>query len=543
MYKVIVLFLTAWLSVTVGEDNSDLFELNIVHFNDFHAHFDQVSPNGGPCESGETCIGGFARLFTAVKEAVEAEPDSLVLNGGDTFQGTIWYNFLRWDVSQHFMNMLPHDAHVLGNHEFDHDIDGLVPYLKALNAPMLAANVNSTLEPRMQGLYQNHTIVVRQGRRIGIIGVLLKDFSAPIGNIIMEDEVTAVNREAAILTAQGVDIIIVLSHCGYDSDQRMAARVVPEVDIIVGAHSHSLLYNGEAPSGDNAIGAYPTVVTQSSGHRIPIVQASCYTRYLGNIKFYIDSAGVVQSWSGLPIFLGTTIVRDPTIEALLEPWRQQVDAVGKEVLGRSRVSLNRSWCTQRECNMGSWAADGFLHQLMPRAAPGSWGYAHVCLINAGGLRVQINPGNVTTGSLLMAMPFENMVQVYSLRGEHLLEALEFSVGTYQEPGSGFRSQRMLQVAGLRMTVNASAPVNARITETLIRCIDCDVPRYEPLQPDRVYRVVSQDYIGDGGGGFTMLSEHRQDMEYIELDYVMLQDYMRQQGTVMQDLDGRIKIVY
>lgn len=79
----------------------------------FFLSFDQIALSGGPCNPSEgDCIGGFSRLYTAIMEVLQAEPDSLVLNAGDTFQGTVWYNFLRWNVSQHFMNMLPHDAHV-----------------------------------------------------------------------------------------------------------------------------------------------------------------------------------------------------------------------------------------------------------------------------------------------------------------------------------------------------------------------------------------------------------------------------------------------
>ncbi|KAJ0173095.1 hypothetical protein K1T71_011271 [Dendrolimus kikuchii] len=539
--SVVILALLGAAAAQTSEE--DLFELNVIHYNDFHAHFDEVSPQGTVCVPEEApCIGGFARLYTAIHEALEVEPHSLLLNGGDTFQGTIWYNFLRWNVSQHFMNRLPHDAHVLGNHEFDHGVDGLVPYLERLNAPMLGANVNTTFEPTMTPYIQNHIVVTRHGRRIGIIGVLLQMFSAPIGQVIMEDELEAINREAAILTAQGVDIIIVLSHVGFDSDVRLAGRVSSDVDIIVGGHSHTLLYNGETPNGDFAAGEYPTVVTQSNGHQIPIVQASCYTRYLGNIKFFINTEGKVVRWEGIPIYLGSSIVQDPGIMEELEPWRQEVDAVGKEVLGRSLVTLNRSWCRTRECNLGSWACDGFLDQVMSRATGGNWHHAHVCLINAGGLRAQVNPGDVTTEGLLMAIPFENYLQVYDLKGEHLLEALEFSVGVTQTTPGDFYSGRMVQIGGMRNIYNASAPAGSRVTAT-IRCIDCDVPRYLPLDPETTYRVVTQNYIGDGGGGFTMLSENRWNLVNLEIDYVMLQRFMRAQGTVVQDLDGRIQIVY
>ncbi|XP_013184145.2 apyrase [Amyelois transitella] len=530
-----------FVALVLAENEDGLFELNIVHYNDFHAHFDEVSPTGAICNPGEACIGGFARLYTAVNEALEAEPDSVLLNGGDTFQGTIWYNFLRWNVTQHFMNLMPHDAHVLGNHEFDHGIQGLLPYLETLNSTMLGANVNTTFEPDMTPYIKNHVVVTRRGRRIGIIGVLLRVFSAPIGRVIMEDEVEAINREAAILTEQGVDIIIVLSHVGYNTELSIAERVSSTVDIIVGAHSHTLLYTGEPPSGDTAIGEYPTVVTQANGHRIPVVQASCYTRYLGIIKLFIDADGIVQRWEGQPVFLGTSIVQDPFILEELEPWRERVDSEGKEVLGTTLARLARG-CYSAECVLGSWACDGFLEEMMSRAEGSRWNDIHVCMINAGGLRNQIEPGNVTTEGLLMAMPFENFIQVYDLKGEYLLEALEFSVGVAQTPGS-FYSGRMLQIGGMRVVYNASLPVGSRVTSLGIRCIDCDVPRYLPIDTSATYRVVTQNYIGDGGGGYTMLSENRENMLNLEVDYVYLQQYMRRQRTVIKDLDGRIQIVF
>ncbi|VVC88796.1 unnamed protein product [Leptidea sinapis] len=302
----------AWLVLVIGivlAQNDDLFELNIIHYNDFHAHFDEISVSGGTCNPDtEDCIGGISRLYTAIRQVLEAEPDSLVLNGGDTFQGTVWYNFLRWNVTQYFMNILPkHDAHVLGNHEFDHGVEGLVPYLQHLQAPMLGANVNATLEPELAPLIQNHITVTRNNRTIGIIGILLRTFSAPIGRVIMEDELEAVNREAAILAEQNVDIIIVLSH-------------------------------------------------------ILVVQASCYTRYLGNIKLYFNDQGKIEHWEGQPIYLGTSIVKDPRIEELLNPWRDILYPISREVLGRSLALLNRSWCFRGECNLGSWVCDAFLEQ-------------------------------------------------------------------------------------------------------------------------------------------------------------------------------------
>ncbi|XP_045503273.1 apyrase-like isoform X1 [Colias croceus] len=529
----------------VFAQTEDLFKLNIIHYNDFHAHFDEVTASSGSSciNPDDECIGGFSRLYTGIRQALEAEPDSLVLNGGDTFQGTVWYNFMRWNVTQHFMNLLPkHDAHVLGNHEFDHGIEGLLPYLYHLDAVMLGANVNTTFEPELGQYIKNHVIVERNNRKIGIIGILLRTFSADIGRVIMEDELEAVNREAAILTEQGVDIIIVLSHVGYDSDQRLAANMSPDVDIIVGAHSHTLLFTGEAPDGTPA-GDYPTVVTQSNGHRILIVQASCYTRYLGDITLYFDNQGKIVSWDGHPIYLGTSIIKDARMEELLDEWRAELYPISREVLGRSLSLLNRARCFRGECNLGSWVCEAFLEQMISKASGDNWNYAHLCMINAGGVRVAIEAGNITTEALLMAVPFENKVQVYDLKGKYILEAIEFALGVQQTNPTSFYSSRMLQVAGMRNVYNASAPIGSRIVSASVRCIDCGVPRYSPLDPHATYRVLTQDYIGDGGGGYSMLSQNRENLQIYDTDYKILQDNMRKNKIIFQDLDGRIQIVY
>ncbi|CAK1541648.1 unnamed protein product [Leptosia nina] len=537
------IFLLMAIPYVVGQ-NEELYKLNIIHYNDFHAHFDEISQSGGTCMPDENnCIGGLSRLYTGIKEALEVERDSLLLNGGDTFQGTVWYNFMRWNVSQHFMNLLPkHDAHVLGNHEFDHGIEGLLPYLERLEAPMLGANVNTTFEPEMAKYVQNHVVVERNNRKIGIIGVLLTKFTADIGQLIIEDELEAINREAAILAEQNIDIIIVLSHMGYFTDQELAARMSTDVDIIVGAHTHTLLYTGSAPFGTPG-GKYPTVVKQDNGHQILIVQASSYTRYLGNIKLFFDTEGKIISWEGQPVYLGTSIVKDTRMEDLLDSWRAELYPQSREVLGRSLVPLRRNSCYGGECNLGSWVCDAFLEQMLSRASGNKWNYAHLCLLGSGGLRANINPGDVTTEGLLMALPFENKLQSFDVKGKFLLEALEHSVSAAQDDPTDFYAYRMLQIGGMRNVINATAPSGSRIISSSVRCTECEVPRYSPVEPEATYTVITQNYLGNGGGGFSMLTDNRQNIQEFEIDYVALQQHMRKTQIFLQDLDGRIQVVY
>ena len=96
----------------VSSNQRELFELSIIHINDFHAHFEQTDPSSGTCLEGQeaSCVGGIARIATTVKKLVKERPNAVFLNAGDNFQGTLWYTKFKWNVTAYFLNMLPHDA-------------------------------------------------------------------------------------------------------------------------------------------------------------------------------------------------------------------------------------------------------------------------------------------------------------------------------------------------------------------------------------------------------------------------------------------------
>ncbi|CAH0402434.1 unnamed protein product [Chilo suppressalis] len=533
------LFFCVYLLAIVRSEG-DGFELNILHYNDFHARFEETSLSGGICDrtSEDPCIGGFARLATVVRQAMTREPHSLLLNGGDSFQGTIWYNILRWNVTQEFMNMLPHDAHVLGNHEFDNGIEGAVPYIKALNSTVVTANIIDDDEPSIQGTYKSSTIVERNGTQIGIIGVIIASTNelASTGKLRFTDEIQAVKTEAEKLNNQGVKIIIVLSHCGLDIDREIALHGGPYIDIIVGGHSHTLLFNGEPPetSAFQPRGPYPVVVRQGE-KPVLIVQAAAHTIYLGEIKLYFDDDGNLLDWYGHPHYIGSEIEQAPDVLAKIQEYLPLIEEAANAEVGTSLVFMDRS-CACKECNLGSFLCDAFMHSVMNRSEGNNWHYAHFCIMNQGGIRAAITPGRVSYAELLVSLPFENKVETFDLRGDHIMEMLEYSVANVPYAGA-----RMLQVSGLRSVFDGSRPVNERVINVAVRCIECDVPRYEPLQLDKYYRIVSQSFIGSGGDGFSMISNNRRNVTDIGLDYEVVMDYFARQSPVFIDVDGRIQI--
>lgn len=133
---------------------------------------------------------------------------------------------------------------------------------------------------------------------------------APTGKLRFLDEGQSVRTEAAALKAQGVDIIIVLSHSGLAVDKIIARDGGPNIDVIVGGHSHTFMFTGDDPPGGMLpIDEYPAIVESADdGHKVLIVQAAAFTKLVGDLTVYFDAAGNVVRWEGSPIYLDESVI-------------------------------------------------------------------------------------------------------------------------------------------------------------------------------------------------------------------------------------------
>lgn len=169
----------------------------------------------------------------------------------------------------------------LGNHEFDSTPAGLEPFVNSLKCPIVAANLNFSLEPSLKKV-QKSVILTKSGVQIGVIGYLTPEttkISSP-GNTIFYDEVSSIVAESERLHAQGVKIILALGHSGYLMDKKIA-KEVPLIDAVIGGHTNTFLWNGPKPDNEEVEDPYPKMITQDSGKQVPVVQAYAYTKYLG----------------------------------------------------------------------------------------------------------------------------------------------------------------------------------------------------------------------------------------------------------------------
>ncbi len=229
------------LCVVFAAFQLDAQELTILHFNDTHSHID-------PQRSGDyKGMGGVIEIAAYIDEvrAEEGKRNVLLLHAGDIGQGTSYFTEMGGDIEIDVMNAMKFDVTCLGNHEFDNGTAELARRLKNLKADVVCANYDFT-GSALEGLVEPFTIVRKAGQKIGIIGLLTDIMKVVDKDIARElsyqDPVGVVNRYAEYLKDEkNCDLVICLSHLGYDEDKVLASQV-RNVDLIVGGHSHTQLH-------------------------------------------------------------------------------------------------------------------------------------------------------------------------------------------------------------------------------------------------------------------------------------------------------------
>ncbi|ALC41074.1 CG30103, partial [Drosophila busckii] len=534
------------LNVAVG------FKFSIVHTNDMHARYDPIKSANAKCGKGEDekgqCFGGFARVATAVERA-RAKGQVIYLDAGDTFQGTPWYSIYKGELAAELLNMLNPDAVALGNHEFDDGVEGLLPFIQKVKFPVVCANIDLRKVPQMQKLKNlvKSTVINKWGEKIGIIGYLTPETKTMVtpNDVEYEEEITAINAEAKKLNYSGVDIIIALGHSGYDMDMEIA-KSCPQVDVVVGGHSHTFLYKGDPPSTEKAAGLYPTVVTRSNGRQVPVVQAYAYTKYLGRIDLEFDKSGHLTSFDGNPQLLDSSVPHNPEIKKLLDAKRKPIDELDKQVVGTTKTTLDGDWkrCRKEECTMGNVIADAFVYARVLEDFGGIyWTDAAVAFINAGGIRASINKtsdGSISAADIHAVMLFGNKLQVTEILGLQLLQSLEHAAtvrGFYQNSG-GF-----LQMSGVRVTLDYNKPKKKRVTSVEVLCSACDPPEFRQLEKQKSYKVIVSNYNLEGGDGHNFKDPDKPKVSTMQLtDRDALIQYFQQHKVVFPALEGRITVI-
>ena len=505
--------------------------LTILHTNDLHSRVEPINRYDSNCSAKDgaagKCFGGYARLATAIR-AVRAEaPDALLVDGGDQFQGSLFYTRYKGKVAAEMMNTLGYDAMTVGNHEFDDGPEVLRGFMDAVRFPVLMSNADVTSEPALADVMMPSTVIRRGGYRYGLIGLTPLDtpeISSPGKKIRFIDPAGAVRREIERFAGQGIDRIIVLSHSGYGVDRRIAATV-GGIDVIVGGHTNTFLSN----TSDRASGPYPTWVTGPDGGRTAIVQAYAYGKYLGRLDVHFDDQGAITEATGEPLLMDNTVPEDDALKARIAALAAPLVELRSRVVAEAAAPVDGSpeHCRTRECEMGNLVADALLARMRPSGA-------EIAITNGGGLRASIDQGPITMGEVLTVLPFQNLLARFTLTGADIVATLESGVSQVEE-GRG----RFPQVAGLRYSYTLSVgPEEGRVR-------DVEVMRdgqWAPIDPGRTYGVVSNNFLRGGGDGYKVFAKNARDAYDFGPDMAdVVAEYLAAHSPYTPVLEGRVTV--
>lgn len=524
---------TALAAAAIGMSTSLSFAdytLNILHINDWHSRIESNNKYESTCSAEEEtkgeCFGGAARLVTAIaaeRKKLEGQ-NVLLLNGGDNFQGSLFYTTYKGKAEAEFLNEMKFDAMTVGNHEFDDGEDALAPFLDVVKFPVLSANVKASAAAKVGDRIKPSVVVELGGQKIGIVGAVTNDtpeLATPGPNITIEDDIKTITAEVEKLRGQGVNKIIALTHVGYPRDKEMIAKI-PGVDVVVGGHSHSLLSNTDP----KAEGPYPTMIDNPDGYKVPVTQAASYSKLLGEFKVVFDDNGVVKEASGNPIPLDKSVTPDPQVLARIKELGAPIEELKAKQVGETSAAIDgsRENCRARECAMGNLVSDAVLDRVKDQGV-------QIAFTNGGGLRASIDQGKVSMGEVLTVLPFQNTIATFQLSGAGVKEALENGASQVEE-GAG----RFAQVAGLRYSFDRSAPAQSRIKSVEVM----ENGNWVPLDPNKDYLVAANNYTRQGGDGYKVFAEKGKNAyDYGPGLEQTVADYLGAHNPYTPKIEGRI----
>lgn len=510
------------------------YELSVMHTNDTHAAL-KYAPNRA----------------TAVKQVRAENPDALLIDAGDVFSGSLYFNEFKGQADLKLMNYMKYDLMVPGNHEFDLGTEQghkeLSNFVRYANFPFVSSNVDYSGDQYMKNLYRDETtekayngrlyegvIKVVDGKKVGFFGLTTEETAsiASPGPIQFQNYIAEAKKAVAAFEAMGVNQIVAVSHLGYNDNPNvdndlLLAENVDGIDVIIGGHTHSRL---------NA----PVVISEGKTEPTVIVQAFQYSEFLGTLDVEFDKDGKIVSHAGKLIDV-KVLEPDARAISLLAPFKEDVDKISLEPIGvtlkaeltnpRDEGDITAPSVRKQETALGNLIADGMLAKAKEYDAN-----VIAAVQNAGGIRAGIDEGPVTTGEVITVLPFGNTLAVMELTGAELLAALERSVSVYPRESGGF-----LQVSGLKVEFDSSKPANERIVSVTYNNGTADVA----IEASGSYKIATNFYTAQGGDNYAEFEAAFKDGRVTDLglsDWENLRDHMLSLGEITPTVEDRIKDV-
>ena len=263
-------------------ETSDLKKITILHTNDVHSHIEPFSSEHSEFPNQ----GGFERRSTLVNSIRKNNPNTLLFDAGDIFQGTPYFNFFNGELEIKLMSLLKYDAVTIGNHDFDNGITGLYEQMPKASFDFLISNYDFS-NTVLDGKTKNYKIYNKSGIKIGVFGLGIELEGLVTKELYKETKYLdpiEISRDISdkLKFEENCDLIICLSHLGYKYNnlpERVCdynlAKKSNHIDLIIGGHTHTFMEK-------------PVVLKNEKGNDVIINQVGCFGLYLGKIDFFFD---------------------------------------------------------------------------------------------------------------------------------------------------------------------------------------------------------------------------------------------------------------
>jgi 5'-nucleotidase len=499
--------------------------ITLVHVNDTHSYLDAYGPKDAYLDG---TLGGMAKAASVIAAARAHEPNVLLLHAGDVFQGDLFFNAYFGIPEFQLMKQLGFDAMAVGNHEFAFG-PGVLAYALATafgdeTLPLLSANLDMSGYPPLETWIKSSTMKTIDGVTIGIFGMTQPDdvLSMPDPVVILgaypntEVLLGIAGLQAAQLRGAGADVVICLSHLGFAYDQAMAANI-PGIDIIVGGHDHSVF-------------TQPVVVTNPDGKPTLILQAGSHYRYVGELRFSLNSGAVkVQDYTLVEV--DKKVPPLPEVQGVVDDLKlgimAQYDDVYGTVLARATRDLEvgtNPKQPRRDSPMGNLITDALREKTDTDIA-----------LTANGVITQ----GIFRGPIVGADVFRTVsygydeatglgfkIATFDITGAELVKALETTLAYL-----GVNEDFLLQVSGMSFAYDAAKPVGSRVVLPSV-CI-----HGQPLDPGATYTATVNEGIAYL---IPMMGVVVTDVQLLpDLEYDVVRDFIIGLGRVTYHSEGRI----
>lgn len=407
--------------------------ITIIHWNDFHsANLPYKPVHNNP---DEIYVGGYANLTGYIDSLKKTYPDAITLNAGDDFQGSPISSITKGLSQILILNEIMPTAFTLGNHEFDYGVENLIKAMEVVRFKIISANVYDL--PTNKNLFDPYVIVNAGSVRIAIIGIILENldeyvFPENIEGVKVVDPLLSVKRSVEEVKNIS-DIIVVLSHSGFEQDSLLALDL-SEVDVIVGGHSHTVLHQ-------------PVIV-----NNIIICQVGDRGRFLGLLETEVDKEEKrIESYNYklIETELGK-VEPSKTVLHIVD----SLESTIREEMDKDVGVLTSPWIRNSygESSIGNWITDVMR----------MYSEADIAFQNSGGIRKDLSEGIIKARDIWEIYPFDNTIVKVTLTGKQLLQLLEWRIANPDD---------FLQASGIKFAYDSnerriiSAKVNGKSIES------------------------------------------------------------------------------